>query len=152
MKDRIIKLLATFFYVGYLPIPGTMGSLATLLIYFSIVGNIILYATVLILLLILGFCISGKAAEIFQQKDSRKIVIDEVCGMLIALFMLPITLPVVLCAFFIFRALDTIKPPPINKLQYLPGSKGIMLDDILAGIYTNLIIQLALRFTSAIAS
>lgn len=152
MTDRIIKLISTIFYLGYLPIPGTVGSFAALLIYFLIRINNSVYLIVLSVFLILGFLFCGKAEKVFNQKDSRKIIIDEVCGMLLALFLLPAKLPIIVIAFFLFRALDTIKPPPINKLQELPGSLGIMIDDILAGIYTNLMIQLALRLTSTIAS
>ena len=152
MTEKIIKLSATFFKMGYLPIPGTMASLGGLLIYSLINANTFLYLTILILLLIVGFYVCAKAEKIFNQKDSRKIVIDEVCGMLIALFLLPVKLPVIICAFFIFRALDTVKPPPIERIEKLSGGRGIMLDDIVAGIYTNLIIQFALKLTSAFAS
>lgn len=152
MTKKIIELISTVFYVGYLPISGTMASLAGLLIYFLINKNNSLYAIVLVAILVLGFISSGKAEEIFHQKDSRKIVIDEVGGMLIALFLLPVRLPIIIIAFFLFRAFDTIKPPPFDRLQHLPGSAGVMLDDIFAAIYTNLIIQLSLRITSAIAS
>lgn len=152
MIKKIIELISTVFYVGYLPISGTMASLVGLLIYFIINNNPLLYAITLAALLILGFMVSGKAEEIFHQKDSRKIVIDEVCGMLIALFLLPVRLPIIIIAFFLFRALDTIKPPPFDRLQNLRGSAGVMLDDIFAAIYTNLIIQLSLRLTSTITS
>ena len=147
MTEKTIRLIATFFYLGNLPLPGTAGSLAGLIIYFLISANNILYLIVLALLMVLGFYICGKAEKVLNQKDSRKIVIDEVCGMLIALFLLPAKFPVIISAFFIFRALDAVKPPPADKLQHLPASNGIMLDDIVAGIYTNLIIQLALRLT-----
>lgn len=152
MTKKITKLISTFFYLGYLPIPGTMGSLGGLSIYFLIKLNNVLYLIILALLLILGFLVCGKSEIIFNQKDSRKIVIDEVCGILIALFLLPSRFSLVMSAFFLYRAFDTIKPLPLDKLQHLSGSSGIMLDDIVAGIYTNLILQLALRFTSAIAS
>ncbi|MFH1656021.1 MAG: phosphatidylglycerophosphatase A [Candidatus Omnitrophota bacterium] len=149
MTKKVIQLIATFFNLGYLPLPGTAGSLAGLLIFFLISANYIIYLTVLVLLLILGFYVSGKSEEAFNQKDPRKIVIDEVCGMLIALFLLPVTFPVIISAFLLFRAFDAIKPPPANIFEQLSGGKGIMLDDIIAGIYTNLIIQLALKLTSA---
>jgi len=149
MNRKIIQLIATFFNLGYLPLPGTAGSLAGLLIYFLIAANNLIYLIVLVLLLILGFYTSGKSEEFFNQKDSRKIIIDEVCGMLLSLFLLPISIPIIISAFLFFRAFDAIKPPPADRLQNLPGSIGIMLDDITAGVYTNLIIQLALRLTSA---
>jgi len=152
MIKKIIELVSTVFYVGYLPISGTMASLVGLLIYFLINKNNLLYTIVLAVILILGFLVSGKAEKIFNQKDSRNIVIDEVSGMLIALFLLPVRLPIIIIAFFLFRAFDTIKPPPADRLQNLRGSAGVMLDDIFAAIYTNLIIQLSLRITSVITS
>ncbi len=152
MIKKVIEVISTVFYIGYLPISGTMASFFGLSIYFLINKNNLLYAIVLAVILILGFLVGSKAEEIFNQKDSCKIVIDEVCGILIALFLLPVRLPIIIIAFFLFRALDTIKPPPFDRLQNLRGSSGVMLDDIFAAIYTNLIIQLSLRFTSAIAS
>jgi len=72
--------------------------------------------------------------------------------MLISLFLLPVKLPVIILGFFLFRAFDTLKPPPLDRLQNLRGSAGVMLDDIVAAIYTNLILQLSLRLTSTMAS
>lgn len=152
MIKKIIELVSTVFYVGYLPISGTMASLVGLMIYFCINNNNSLYAVVLAATLILGFLTSGRAEVILKQKDSRKIVIDEVSGMLISLFLLPGKLPVIILGFFLFRAFDTLKPPPLDRLQNLRGSAGVMLDDIVAAIYTNLILQFSLRFTSIIAS
>jgi phosphatidylglycerophosphatase A len=146
MSKEIIKLVSTFFYLGYSAlIPGTIGSLGGLGLYFILRNNSIVYTLVMVIFIVLGFAISGKAEEIFNKKDSRKIVIDEVAGVFIALFLLPPRLPVILSAFLVFRALDAIKAPPADRLQKLGGSLGIMLDDIVAGIYTNICLQVALR-------
>ena len=149
MNKRLIKLISTFFYLGYSPVaPGTVGSLAGLLIYVLLRNNIILYSVVTLFLLALGFGFAGKAEKLFNEKDPHKIIIDEVCGILIALFLLPFNFPVIISAFFLFRALDMIKPPPADKLQNLNGSAGIMLDDIVAAFYTNICLQVALKLLS----
>jgi len=73
------------------------------------------------------------------------LVIDEVVGVMIALWGLPLTWSVMICGFFLFRAFDMFKIYPINKLEAQPGGWGIMLDDCMAGVYTNIILRIALR-------
>jgi phosphatidylglycerophosphatase A len=149
IRDFLIKTLSTFFYVGYLPfIPGTFASLAALLLFYLIKDTVLLYLTFTFSLLILGFLISGRAERIFNKKDHRSIVIDEVCGMLLSLLFIPYELKFVVIAFFVFRLMDTVKPYPADRLQDLKGSLGVMSDDIVAGIYTNIILQIVARFTS----
>ena len=98
-------------------------------------------------LLALGFLFSGKAEKIFNKKDCRYIVIDEVAGIFISLLFVPYSLKVALIGFFLFRIFDALKPFPAAKLQDLTGSAGIMLDDVIAGIYTNIVLQVVLRGT-----
>ncbi len=149
MNKKISKLISTFFYVGYCPFaPGTAASFAAVLIYLLLWNNPVVYIITLVIVTILGFMTAKDSEAIFSRKDPPQIVIDEISGMLIALLFLPRTLPIILVAFFLFRAFDTLKPTPINRLEKLKGSLGIMLDDIAAGIYVNLSIHLALRFIS----
>lgn len=149
MPKSLNKLIATFFYVGYFPlIPGTAGSIAGVLVYFLVKDNILAYILVLAALLILGFLASEKTEELMARKDPPCVVIDEVCGMLLGLLFLPYNFKLVIIGFFIFRLLDTLKPYPVGRLEKLPGGLGIMLDDLAAGLYTNLILQAVLIFTS----
>ena len=149
MRNLTFKLLASFFYLGYLPfMPGTFASLVGLGIFYLVKEKPVTYLAVTSCLVFTGFLISGRAEEIFRKKDHRAIVIDEVCGMLLSLLFIPCQLKFVIIAFFIFRLMDTIKPYPADRLQDLKGSLGVMSDDIIAGIYTNIILQIALRFTS----
>jgi phosphatidylglycerophosphatase A len=74
------------------------------------------------------------------------IVIDEVCGMLLALYFVPKSIFAAILGFFIFRILDILKPPPCRRVEKLSGAMGIMFDDIIAAIYTNMILQLIFRF------
>lgn len=141
--------LSTFFYVGYLPfIPGTFGSLAGILLFCLIKGSVLGTVALAFFLLISGFLLAGEAEKIINQKDARCIVIDEVSGMLLSLMFVPYDLKLVALAFLLFRILDSLKPYPAGLLQELRGSAGIMSDDIIAGLYTNIIIQLVLKLAS----
>lgn len=149
MSKFIIKTIGTFFYVGYLPlIPGTFASIVGVILFYFIKDNILVYTIFVLVLIILGFLTSGKAEKIFNKKDARCIVIDEVSGVLLSLIFIPYNIKLVIIAFFIFRILDALKPYPAGVFQNLKGSLGIMVDDIIAGLYTNLILQIVLRFAS----
>ena len=147
--NSLVKTLATFFYAGLFPlVPGTFASLIGLILLFLLKGNFFIYRIIATVLVILGFLVAGRAERIFQQKDSRYIVIDEVAGMFLCLAFLPHDTRLLLVGFFLFRILDTLKPYPSGRLQNLKGSFGIMLDDIVAALYTNIILQIVLRLAS----
>ncbi|MDD5432162.1 MAG: phosphatidylglycerophosphatase A [Candidatus Omnitrophica bacterium] len=150
----LVKILSSFFFVGYLPlIPGTFGSLAGILLIYCIGGNTSnVYLPFLLFLICIGYLVCTPAEKLMQKKDPKFIVIDEVCGMLISLLFIPFQTQWVIAAFLLFRILDTIKPYPAGQLERLKGSLGIMGDDIVAGIYTNIILQVVLRFTLVKAS
>ena len=138
--------MSTFFYVGYLPlIPGTFGSMAGILVFYLVKGNFTVYLLTALIVTILGFLSSGQAERMLQVKDARCIVIDEVSGMLLSLLFVPYDIRLVLMGFFIFRLLDTLKPYPAGGFQNFKGSAGIMLDDLIAAVYTNIILQVAWR-------
>ena len=143
MKDKIIKAIATFFFVGYLPfMPGTWGSIAGALIYCLVRHNCYLSWAVFLLLLLLGFLTAGRAEAIFGKKDDKRIVIDEVCGIFMLYLLLPGSYISLIAGFILFRCFDILKPYPINRLQSIRGSLGIMLDDIIAAAYTYFIVIL----------
>jgi len=144
--NRFCKLIATVFYIGYFPVaPGSMGSFAALFFYYFIRGNPALLGVSIILCIIFGLLTAGRAERLFGGKDSGEIIIDEFAGMLISLYLLPQTMGYIVAAFLLFRFFDIVKPRPIKTIERLGGSLGIMLDDILAGIYTNLILQIVYR-------
>ena len=135
-------ITSTCFYLGKIPIaPGTMASLATLLIWPLIPLNYFIQIIILIILFIIGIISSKIIAKEMNEKDPSEIVIDEVVGMGISLFMLPNEIILYLFAFIIFRILDILKPSFIYSIQKLPNGWGIMLDDVVAGIFTWLICQ-----------
>ena len=145
MRKRLIKLIATFFFVGYLPlIPGTWGSLAGVLVYFLIRRNVYLLLGVFTLLFFLGLYVSGKAEDIFGKKDDKRIVIDEACGLLLVYLLIPTSKIYLIAGFILFRIFDIFKLYPLKKLEGLPRSWGIMADDILAALYSYIIISIFL--------
>ena len=153
MIKELKKIITSFFYIGYIPFaPGTFGSLAALFIYILIKDNFILLISFHILILILGFLLCRDASDLFNEPDSPRIVIDEVNGLFICFLALPRFtaatrgILILITGFIIYRILDIIKPYPANRLQRLNSSLGIMADDIIAAIYTNIILRIVLFF------
>ncbi len=145
MKPFFIKVITTFFFTGYFPlIPGTFVSVIGLLIYVYVKANPVWLIVAVCITVILGFSFSGRAAAgIFKHRDPPQIVIDEVSGILISFLGVPVKdIKILLAGFFVFRILDTVKLFPANRFQRLPGSLGIMGDDIIAAIYTNIFLQI----------
>ena len=140
---RVHFFLATGFYVGYSPVaPGTAGSLLMILILLLLPALTIFSHLILILLIsILGVWSSTTVAE-KKGKDPSIVVIDEMAGMSIALIACPMTIITFLTAFLAFRVFDIFKPFPIRISENLPGGWGIMLDDILAGLYAFFLVQI----------
>ncbi len=140
------KFIATFLGIGYFPVaPGTAATAAGVGVAFALAAYPFWYGVVLVLAIILGIISADKIEKQSKQKDPGIVVIDEVAGIMIALAFLPLTPAVMIGGFFLFRAFDMFKIYPINKLESLPGGWGIMLDDLMAGLYTNIILQIAVR-------
>jgi phosphatidylglycerophosphatase A len=125
-----------------------MGTLAAIPIYFFLSRlSPLYYIAILLGSIYIAIWASDGAEVLLQSRDCRHIVIDEMVGFLVAMFMVPPTLRNILLGFFLFRALDIIKPFPIRTLEErVRGGYGVVLDDIVAGVYTNLVIHV-LRFT-----
>ncbi len=147
MRDasvKISKLLATVFFVGYLPVaPGTFGTFAGMLFVWLLKPDIGTQFAVLVAVLVVGTVASGIAEQTFGQKDCRHIVIDEFAGYLCSIILLPLTPVYMVAAFFLFRFFDILKPPPIRALERIGGGAGIMLDDLAAGVLTNILLQIS---------
>lgn len=142
----LVKFLATAGGAGYLPVmPGTFGSLVGLAV-FMVTRDLPATAFACVTALMLGFLLTGRAERLFGQKDCSRIVLDEVGGMLLSLVFIPFDIRLAWIGFLMFRIFDTLKPFPAGRLQGLKGSAGIMLDDVIAGLYANLVLQVILRF------
>ncbi|MFH0839166.1 MAG: phosphatidylglycerophosphatase A [Candidatus Omnitrophota bacterium] len=141
-KDTLSLYISTLCLIGYFPkCPGTVASLFGLLVVMLTSTKTALYFIVLILFLIMGFFMSGRVERMSNKKDPPEVVIDEFCGMLISVFFIKPTIFNLVSSFVFFRIFDILKPFPINKIGNLKGSAGIMLDDILSGIFVNLILR-----------
>jgi phosphatidylglycerophosphatase A len=98
-------------------------------------------AAVILLILVAGAWAGGAAERHFHSTDPGPVVIDEVMGMLVTLFMNPVGWSGALAGFLIFRVFDVIKPYPANRLERLHGGIGVMADDFMSGIYANLVLR-----------
>jgi phosphatidylglycerophosphatase A len=145
-------LIATFFGAGRLhPGPGTWGSAAAILLWDAIAHALspgLRTPTIIalaILITLVGIPAATQVARASNTKDPQFVVIDEVVGQLIALIAAPLTWKSFLAGFILFRAFDIFKPPPVRQLERLPEGTGIVLDDVAAGIYALVIMQILLR-------
>jgi phosphatidylglycerophosphatase A len=141
----LIKFLASGAYLGYLPqAPGTFGTLWGIpLFYWLSRHSPEVQVGFLVLFILAAVFVAGRAARAWGQKDPSRVVVDETVGYLVSVCGLPFTGFTVLGAFLIFRIMDIFKPFPIRKIdRELPGGWGIVLDDVLAGIYTNILLRL----------
>ncbi|HEV8713039.1 MAG TPA: phosphatidylglycerophosphatase A [Candidatus Binatia bacterium] len=146
----LILFLATGAYSGYAPVAsGTVGSLVALpLIFLSLQLwhlSPVLQVIVLVLAIISACWVAGAAEQYLGEHDSGKIVVDEIVGFLTATALLELTFRRLIIAFFLFRLFDILKPPPARYFdQRVPGGAGVVLDDVCAGIYANLIVRVLL--------
>jgi phosphatidylglycerophosphatase A len=142
-------LIATGCYSGYLPkAPGTWGSLVGLVIFFLLHAlSLPVYLAVLAGIFLVGTFAAGEAEKIMDHKDPGLVVIDEIVGMLVTMTAVPVTPLNMTLGFILFRVFDIAKPFPVNFFdQRFHGGLGIMLDDVIAGIYSLVILQTLVRF------
>ena len=136
------RFVATFFFLGKLPFaPGSWGSLGALLLWLLLPISFSIHLSVIVFLFVLGVYSSNKMAKYMDDHDPSEVVIDEAVGMGISLFMLPHSFGLYLLAFCLFRIFDVLKPSFIYRVQDLSGGWGIMLDDVLAGLFTLAIVH-----------
>jgi phosphatidylglycerophosphatase A len=142
-----ITFFGSGFLSGYSPFAsGTVGSaVALLFLFIPNFSNPSIIIPISLLFFLLGVIVSDKMETVLGQ-DPSVVTIDEIVGMWISLWFVPITIINVGTAFLIFRILDILKPYPAGEIDKQPGGWNIMLDDVIAGIYTNFIVNIALRF------
>jgi phosphatidylglycerophosphatase A len=136
ITDRLALAVATVGGVGYSPlVPGTAGSLIAVailwLVPFSRLGLIAYF----IIVTLVGVWAAHRAEGLLGGKDPGAIVVDEVAGMTLSVLGLPLTPAVLAVAFVLFRVFDVVKPPPARGSQSLRGGVGVMVDDLIAGLY-----------------
>lgn len=142
----VAHLIATGFYSGYAPVaPGTFGTVVGVAIAPFAAAVALVSPVAYLLLLGLAVACAIWAAEaaiaIFELKDPRQVVCDEVVGYLFAMAFVPVGWGSLLYAFLLFRFFDITKPPPCRQAERLRGGYGIVIDDLAAGIYANLAVR-----------
>jgi phosphatidylglycerophosphatase A len=148
MHNNVVKAFILFIaqgaYSGKCPFaPGTAGTVVGVLLYLWMKAlSPSQYLILTVLVFIVGTWAAGQAEVILGRKDSPSIVIDEIAGYLVAMFMVPSGWGFIVAGFFLFRIFDIIKPYPLYQLQDLHGGLGVMFDDILAAGYTLLCLAL----------
>jgi phosphatidylglycerophosphatase A len=143
------KLISTSLGIGYIGKgAGTVAAVACSICWYlawqhgyQLVPSLIVTAVITLL----GIWSSGVVSTIWG-KDPTRVVIDEVSGMCISLLFVPVSIKYVVSALILFRFFDIVKPLYIRKLEKFPGGWGIMLDDVLAGLYANILLQIILWF------
>ena len=142
-----ILTISTVFFLGYCPrFTGVLGSTIGLLTYLVLSKYFISYTILVILLLLIGVWSSSQAEKLLDEKDSQKIIIDEVVGYLVATYGIleQPTLIIAISGFILFRLFDRKKFWIFKCVERIKGGLGIMMDDVLAGLVSNLIIRLAI--------
>ncbi len=143
MNNRLNTIISSFFFLGNSPIaPGTAGTLGAIPLYYLMVTYLgdIQYMVCLLLLTVLAIKVSTNAEKIYKREDPGEVVIDEVVGFLVTMAFIAPTILNVALGFFLFRALDILKPFPCRRLEKLHGGYGIVLDDVAAGVWANILL------------
>jgi phosphatidylglycerophosphatase A len=136
---------ASFGYIGFAPVaPGTVGAAAAIPLFLLLrrAGSPWLEIAVCGVIVAAGAWSARLTEQALGVEDPGPVVIDEVVGMLVSLLFLPGTWPVILAAFVAFRVFDIVKPWPAGRLEHVPGGWGVMADDVMAGVYANLAVQI----------
>lgn len=143
---KLIALaLATALGSGYAPVaPGTIGSAVGLVLWWFLPHTTTVQLVAIVVTFALGAWSGSVAEQHFQRTDPGHVVIDEVLGVLITLFMNPVGWAGAILGFLLFRVSDIIKPWPANKLEDLHGGVGIMADDAMAAVYSNVALRVIL--------
>lgn len=150
-KHFWIQFLASFGFLGFSPVaPGTAGSLGGVLLYWILTAlgaGAALYLLFLLFFIALSIAVANSAEKTFPDKDPGPIVVDEVAGMLITLWVVPLQWQWILLGFLLFRALDILKPYPARQCEQFKGGWGIVLDDVVSGIYAWVLLQAIILLT-----
>jgi phosphatidylglycerophosphatase A len=141
-RDAVALAVATVGGIGYAPFaPGTFGSAAGVLVWFLLGRSAIVHGIAIAAVFWAGVWSAGVCERHCSRTDPGHVVIDEVVGMLITLFLIPVGWAGAFAAFLLFRLADVIKPYPANRFERLHGGLGVMADDCMAGVYANLALR-----------
>lgn len=145
MRLRISEWIASCFKVGYLPLaPGTWGSIFAILLWWVFLKDLstFIFCIIIVFLFFTGIVVSNTIINHNQDNDPSYVIIDELVGQWIALLIIPDGYYNILIIFVLFRFFDIIKPWPIRYFEQLPKGLGVMSDDVVAGLFTLILIQI----------
>ena len=145
MRLKISEWIATCFKVGYLPFaPGTWGSVFAILLWWVLLKdlNTYIFGAIIIIFLLIGIVVSNIIIDQSGDHDPSHIIIDELVGQWLALFLIPDGFFNIAISFILFRFFDIIKPWPICLIEKFPKGLGVMSDDLTAGLITLVLIQI----------
>lgn len=151
--NRLLMVIATGFYIGNIPkAPGTWGSVVGLLLWLTFKDvALLLYLGIVAASFVIGFFAAGAAEKILDRPDAGPIVIDEIVGMFITLTLAPPHPAAWLLGLALFRLFDITKPFPVSWFdKHIHGGIGIMMDDVMAGVYALISLQILWFFFGAI--
>lgn len=148
MKRRIVTLFGSFFYTGFFPVaPASFASFIWLLCYLFLPGGRWLVHPASLVITIPAAIYISTVMEKDFGRDAPEIVIDEFVGMQVSLLGVVPSWPAAVAGFILFRFFDIAKLFPANRSQKLPGGYGVVLDDVIAGVYAYIILRLLMRYT-----
>ena len=136
VRDRLALAVATLMGAGHAPIaPGTVGSAFTAFALWLVPLPTAVLTVALVVIIAVGTWAAARAERVLGGKDPGAIVVDEVAGMILSVLLVPRTVPVLVVGFVLFRIFDVTKPYPARTSQRLAGGVGVMIDDVIAGLY-----------------
>jgi phosphatidylglycerophosphatase A len=147
LKRAILTFIGSLCYAGYFPIaPATFASLVWLLLFLFVPGGGWLSSPMALLVMIPVSIYISWEMEKFHGADSSRIVIDEFVGLQVTFFMIEPSLWMGIAGFILFRIFDIAKPFPINRSQRLSHGFGVVIDDLIAGLYSRLVLLVIIRY------
>jgi len=145
---KVALILSTWFSIGLFPVaPGTLGTLGAIPFIILLIDLGVLYKSlILVIFVAIAVWVSGRAQDLLKDHDPSAVVIDEVAGFFLTMFFLPFSCLNLALGFIMFRFFDILKPYPIKRLERLKGGFGIVMDDLLAGLYAYAGVRIVLLF------
>jgi phosphatidylglycerophosphatase A len=159
--SRLLSAIATLGPIGYLPAPGTAGSLvaAILGVFITIYFGIMTLVVMIVIAALVSFPAIDAHHALTGKHDNKEIIIDEVVGQWLVFLAIPLTplwgwnyLLLVGLAFILFRVFDILKPPPVSTAEELPGAAGVIADDVMAGVLAGVLIMGGMQLMNAYIS
>ena len=145
------NMIATCCCLGYVPIaPGTAGAFGGVILYLLLLSagtGLVAYSLVMGVLFLIGWVVASYEEKRLKKKDASQIVIDEAVSILVTMFLIPFTWPILAIGFVLNRVLDIIKPFPANRCEKISGGFGVMTDDLVSAIYSNILLRIIISLT-----